>query len=121
VHPPGSVEYEAEPQAKAQLQEPTEEQIVEQPEEQLAEQLEEQTEEQMVEMPEEQLEVEEHQEIQHNHHRINHHLTMEEPEEGECLVDREQLRNWSLPNLLRLRNPTSSMEMQPKTLIPGGY
>ena len=52
----------------------------------------------MTERPEEQ--AEEQQEI-HHHHQIHHHVIMEGPEVGEWLGDKDELKNWNLPNPLK--------------------
>jgi len=116
-------------QLEEQTAEQLEEQSVEQPEEQTVEQPEQQPEQR----PEEQLEVwleqrpeqrpdeqVEKQQGIHHHHRIHHDLITGEPEEGECLDNRGELKNWNSPNQLRLKNLKSFLGSLGKILIPGG-
>ena len=71
-----------------------EEHGAEQPEDQTAEQPEEQTAEQEAEIP--------------HLHQI-HHPAKKETEEDDRQDDKDAIRNWNSPSLLKLRNPKNSL------------
>jgi hypothetical protein len=56
--------------------------------------------EQPVEQPEERTEQVEERPGTLHHHRIQHHLTTENPEEDECQDNNGKFKNWNSPNLL---------------------
>jgi len=56
----------------------------------------------------------------HHHHWIHHHLITEEPEEGECLDDRDKSKSYNSSNLLKFKNLKIFTENLEKTSIPGG-